>query len=408
MDIRKLTSIRLFAVTAALVAAAACGTEPGDENNEENLDGKAPAYLIHSSVTTDAGRSNYFSLVDSVTEVAHIDYARSLELPGRPRLYPASDYGFVLIGNAEDLTLTKYEVEDGALVAGDSLSLQAYGINALDAQAVLFLSETKAYYKDRSQMQIIVLNPQAMEVEKTIKLPEELIQDEFLNRMSEWATRDGEAYITVSWYAKNYERVEPGAVLISIDPATDTLTQTSENRCRGLVKTASYDGDLYFFSDVFNALGYTVSGDTDGGQKSCILRIKAGSKAFDPDYLGSTDGAFGANHVGTVVTVSKDGEAWAAVADTSITPSEPGTTYSQWYSKGWSWWHLPLGTLDSAVRVEGEPGGYSSKAFGLGSNFFITRAEADFSKSTLVDLSSGTPTDGLSFTGSLLDIAEIL
>lgn len=406
MDIRKLTSIRLLTVAAALVAVTACGTTPGEEK-DPTLDEKEPAYLIHSLVTTDAGRTNYFSLVDSVTEATHIDYAQSLELPGSPRLYTASDYGFVLIGNAEDLTLTKYQVEDGALVAGDSLSLQAYGINALDAQAVLFLSETKAYYKDRNQMQIIVLNPQAMEVEKTIKLPEEFIKEEFLNRMSEWATRDGEAYITVSWYAKNYERVEPGAVLISIDPETDTLTHTYDARCRGLVKTARHDGDLYFFSDVFNALGYTVSGDTDGGQKSCIVRIKAGSKTFDADYLGSTDGAFGANHVGTVVTVSKDGEAWAAVADTTITPSEPGTTYSQWYSKGWSWWHLPLATLDTAVRVEGEPGGFSTKAFGLGSNFFVTRAEADFSKSTLVNLTSGTPTDGLSFTGSLLDVAEI-
>lgn len=400
----------LLGALTAFTLVTACGpvAEEPDDNKAE--DTKKPArFLIHSGVDVQNVRTNFFSVVDSLTATETLDYANSLELPGRPRVYASADPSVMIIGDAETMTLTRYDLEDGVLVAGDSFSLQPFGVTSLGAQAVIFLSETKAYYKDNAQMQIIAFDPTAMEVtsEEPIKLPSELVKDGLRNGFSDWASRDGEVYFTVGWTSATYDRVEPGTVLVSIDPATDKVTTTAEPRCRGLKKTANVDGDLYFFSDVINALGYVTNSATDGGQKDCILRILKGEKTFDADYQGTMDGAFGDNHVGAVASVSADGEAWVTVADLDVTPSAPGTTYSEWYTKGWSWWHLPLATLTNAQRVEAEAGAFSSKTFSSGSNHFILTAQPDYGTSTFVDISSGTPTDGLVFSGYLLDVFEV-
>ena len=93
---------------------------------------------------------NYFSLVESLAEARTLDYARSLEVPGRPRLYAAKGVGFFAIGAGESPTITRYEVRDGALVPGASLSFPNLGVRAMGAQAVLFVSDTKAYYLERA------------------------------------------------------------------------------------------------------------------------------------------------------------------------------------------------------------------------------------------------------------------
>jgi hypothetical protein len=233
------------------------------------------------------------------------------------------------------------------------------------------------------------------------------VKEGYVTSLSQWASREGEAYFAVSWTSQQYDRVLPGTVLVRIDTATDAMTQTPDDRCRGIGKTALHEGSLYFFSDVINGLGFAAYSGDNGGQQDCILRISAGKTTFDADYLGSVAPALGANKVGTVISVTEEGEAWVQVADTTVTPSAPGTTYSQWYSKGWSWWHLPLSSLNNPVQVQAEAGAYSGFTMTSGSQFFVSSAAADYSQSTLMDLSSGMPTAGVSFGGFVLDVARI-
>ncbi|MBZ4417942.1 MxcI [Myxococcus sp. RHST-1-4] len=396
-------------ITGGLVACAAllgvaCG-EDGPPGPTEPA--TQPQYLIHSAVQTDGTRMNYFTLVDSLDQATQLDYSKSLELPGRPRLYAAQGIGFFAIGGGEAPTITRYELKDGRLVAGSSISLQAQGVRAMGAQAVLFVSATKAYYKDDAQAQIIVWNPTEMAIEKTLPLPRELVKQGYVTSLSQWASRAGEAYFTVGWTTPTYDRVLPGTVLVRLDTATDELTQVPDERCRDINKTARLGDTLYFFSGVINGLGHTAYGAENGGQQDCILRISPGQRTFDADYVGTVAPALGDNKVGTVIAVTEDGKAWVQAADTTITPSAPGTTYSEWYSKGWSWWSLPLESLSNPVRVEGSPGAYSGFAASTGASFFVSQSAADYSVSTLMELSSGTPKAGVSFPGFVLDVARI-
>jgi hypothetical protein len=392
----------LLACTALLVAACGEAVVPGPTGPDTE-----PRYLIHSAVQTDGTRMNYFTLVDSLDQASQLDYSQSLELPGRPRLYAAQGIGFFAIGGGEAPTITRYELQEGRLVPGRSISLQAQGVRQLGPQAVLFASPTKAYYKDDAQAQVIVWNPEEMAIEKVLPLPKELVKQGYVTSLSQWASRSGEAYFTVGWTTTTYDRVLPGTVLVRLDMATDSLTQVPDERCRDISKTARLGDTLYFFSGVINGLGHTAYSSQNGGQQDCILRISPGRQTFDADYLGTIATALGDKRVGTVVSVTEDGKAWVQVADTTITPSAPGTTYGEWYSKGWSWWSLPLESLSNAARVQAEPGAYSGFTASSGSSFFVSQSTADYSVSTLMELSSGAPRAGVSLPGFVLDVTRL-
>lgn len=395
--------MRRALVPALLLAGAGCA---GDGDGADPIDEDGAAYLVHSAVETDEGRFNYFTLADALDAPARLDYGRALELPGRARLYAQPGAGIFAIGDGEDVTITRYELDGAALVPGPTISLQGHGVTAMAAQGVLFVSPTKAYYKDAGQAQIIVWNPTEMIVERAIELPGELIQEGWITGFSRWAQRDGEAFLAVSWYSPAYDRVRPGTALVRIDEATDEVTVTADDRCRGITATARVGDDLYFFSDVINGFGHAVY-PGDAGQADCFLRVPAGAAAFEAGFVGSLAGALDTDELGTVVAVSDAGEAWVQVADLNITPTAPGTTYGAWYGGGWTWAHLPLATLADPVRVAGEPGAYSGFTLVDGDRFFVSQTAADYSETTLVDLGGAAPADGLSFDGFALDVARL-
>jgi hypothetical protein len=365
-------------------------------------------YIVHSATQNpDGARTNYFTLTKSLTTPATLDYAKAIAQPGRSRLYAQQDLGFFAIGAGETLSLTRYTVgPNDTIVPGAVLPLQPQGVTSLGAQAVYFVSETKAYYKDSANAQIIVWNPKEMKFEKKIELPAELIKQGYALGTSQWAAANGQVYFAIGWSTTTYDKVQPGTKLVRIDSATDAVTITDDARCRGLNQTANIGGALYFFSDVINAFGHAVY-PNEGGQPACALRINAGQTGFDPAYVGDVAGAFRADQAATVVDVTSDGTAWVQVADLTVAPTAPGTTYNQWYDKGWSWFQVSLSTLKDPKPVATKAGAYSGIAATVDAEFLITEAAADYSTTTLNALSSGTPRPGVTFAGFALDVARL-
>lgn len=414
--------LRGFILGGALLALGACedggsseGTDAGggathdhDHDHDAEPEPAEPQYVLHTAVQApDGDRTNYFTVVASLGEERELDYKQSLEVPGRARLYAEPGIGHFAIGDGEDVSITRYELaEDGSFEPGDSISLQSFGVASMGAQAVLFTSPTKAYYKDDTQAQIIVWNPQEMLIEKSIDLPAELIREGRVTSLSSWVHREGEAYIAVGWSTETYDQVDPGLALVRIDTETDEVAVSEDSRCRGVYKTAKYEDTLYFFSGVINGFGYAVHGD-DGGQQDCILRILPGEEEFDPDYLASVAHALSDEEIGTGIDVTSDGRVWYQVVDTSAVNTDPGATYGEWYATGWTWEHFDLETLSDRVTALDEAGAYAGVAFVVGDDFFISQTAADYSETTLVNLSGGEPAPGLSFPGFTLDVAQV-
>jgi hypothetical protein len=395
------TLLPLLLATAAL---GGCATD-ADDDPVLPVPAEGPLYLVHSAMQTTDDRVNYFSLVSSL-EGGKIDYGNSIELVGRPRLYAQEGLGFFAIANAEDLSITRYEIGEEGLVEGGSISLRSTGVRSLGAQAVLFVSPTKAYYKDPAEAQIIVWNPTDMVVEDTIALPEEFVREGWITSFGDWVARDGEAFFAASWTSQAYDRVAAGTSLVRIDTETNEVTITEDERCRGLETAGNVDGTLYFFSGVINGFGHHVY-PSEGGQQDCILRVSPGSEGFDADWTGTLSSALPEGTAATAAALTADGEIWAQVVDLDTTPDAPGSTYSEWYAGDWRWWHLPVASLDGAVQVPGEPGAYSSFTVSAESGFYISQTAADYSKTTLMDLSGAEPKLAASLDGFVLDIVRV-
>ncbi|AKF09900.1 hypothetical protein [Sandaracinus amylolyticus] len=416
-------SLRTFLASLLALTLVACGdddspaddTDAGTQPDAGAIDAaladasepvEDPLFVLHSAVQSTEGRTNYFTAVSSLAEVADIDYSSSIELPGRARLYAEPGIGFFAIGDGEDTSVTRYTLnDDGTFEEGARLSFQPFGVTSMGAQAVLFVSPTRAYYKDAGQAQIIVWNPTSMEVDEVIELPAELIRDGRVTGFSAWASRPGEAYFAVGWTTLEYDRVDAGSALVRIDTTTNAFTVTNDSRCRDLNKTGVVGDSLYFFSGVINGFGHAVYPD-DGGQQDCMLRVLPGQNVFDASYAGTISSALGEDEIGTVIAVTGDGRAWAQVVDTTVAPSTPGSTYNEWYAAGWRWVSLDLATVGDLVRIAGEPGAYSGFTVVDGTRFFVSQTEADYSETTLLDLSSGTPAPGITFPGFALDVAR--
>jgi len=365
-----------------------------------------PMYVLQSAVQTTDDRLSYFTVVRSLTEATEVEYDASIEVPGRARLYGGEGLGFFVVGDGEDVSLTRYDVaEDGTLAEGARLSFQALGVTSLGAQAVAFASPTLAYYKDPGQAQVIVWDPSAMEIVDTIELPASVLRDGYRTSYGDWAEDDGHVYFTVVHYSPTYDAVAPGTQLVRIDTATQEVTVLEDDRCRGLSDAAVVDGDIYYFSNVINAFGHAVS-PGESGQANCMLRIRAGEDAFDADWVGGVTDRLPENTSATVVTATGD-TLWAQVVDLAVAPTAPGTTYSEWYENGWRWHRLTLAGEDVATPVTEEAGAYSSFAIAQPDFFLLAVAEADYSSTTLVDVSGSTPSDGLTFAGFALDALRV-
>ena len=401
------------------MAITACGTDqetstpiatgtptPAPAPTGDTQASASPRFLVHSAVQGPDGRSNFFSAVNDLAAQRTLDYAQALELPGRARLFAEPGIGTFALGDAESVSITRYELtDDGQLKAGARLSLQAYGVMALEPQGVHFVSPTKAYYKDSGQAQVIVFNPSLMTVQRSIPLPSEILVPDQLTTFSKWATRPGEAYFAVGAVNKDYTRVPAGSALVRLDTQTDALTTAKDARCRGIHETARIGDTLYFFSDVINGLGHAVY-PNEGGQADCMLRVSPGQQRFDPDFVGSFASALG-GRIGCVASVTAAGEAWLQVVEPTTPPTAPGTTYDQWYGAGWRWVHMPLATQSSPVEVDLPPGAFSSFTVSVGTQFFVSQTTADYGRTTLTELSSGAPRPGLSFSGFALDAARV-
>src|SRR5699024_11988474 len=120
-------------------------------------------YAVYWRLDTPDGRTNYVSLVNDLMG-GEVNPAEALEVPGRSRFYAQPQSNYFLIGNGENLTFTKYKLsEEGSkFKEGEKFSLANEGVTSLQARTV-FLSDTKAYYIDNTQGQVVVFNLEKIE-----------------------------------------------------------------------------------------------------------------------------------------------------------------------------------------------------------------------------------------------------
>jgi hypothetical protein len=329
-----------------------CSQDDADRAPKQvHAEGK-PLYAVFTSVATpDDDSTSYLGITSSLGGDSELDIGNAIEMPGASRFYAPEGGGFFALGSNEDLTITRFDVsEDGQVEQTGKVSFAGVGVERLHYRAV-FVSETKAYYIDHTQGQMVIWNPAQMEIERTVPLPEEL-SDGFMGFTSvlpyfRYPHVADALFIPVAWYDFENGKARDVTGLVVFDTKTDTVASYTEtDRCAGATELAFDDnGDVYFGTSV-NHPWYANAFEPkrrERAQPGCILRIRSGEKAFDEDYrldlrellgdrtsMGLTDAA--RPGLGYVQAIDTEQQAWAEL-------SEEDTF---WETPAWQWWQIDL------------------------------------------------------------------
>jgi len=278
--------LKLFAFVGLLFVAA-CDGNNGVTNT--NTDNEEPIFGFLAAVQDPDGRANFLHTTTELGPDVKFEPSESLELPGFSRFWAKEKTGEFFIGDGEELAISKWRItEDGEFEKGQTVSFQGEGTTWI-FQRLAFASETKAYYIDMTQTQLIVFNPEEMVIDKVIPLPPEMAPE--VNGLST-TTFNGEfhivndhLFIPVGWTDFDTQvKQSTGVAVVNIN--TDEVTFIEDNRAPAAFNVVRLDND-----DLYFGTSWPVVYDEDMRQNNetgGILRIKAGETTFDPDFFIST------------------------------------------------------------------------------------------------------------------------
>ncbi|HEX8701336.1 MAG TPA: hypothetical protein VF815_21095 [Myxococcaceae bacterium] len=285
---------RLFPhrLAAALLtlALAACTDDPAPEPAPT----EGPLYAVAVDVVSpDRTWASYLSLRGELPTGA-LDVSGAVEITGSPTLVAAE--GAIFVGRDETKTWTRYTEQDGRLVADASVSFANEGMSFLYTAEVV--SPTQAFSWSDKALELIEWNPTTM----TITKRHDLSGLERTDYGMEWRgsapalyrAQDGVLFYYVA-YTTNRQTYRNRFHVVLFDTRTGAWQLLEDTRCgetAGFGGFVDEAGDTYLFSDNFGALADILAGIQ---RPACLLRVKAGERRIDPDYMVDLNALVGGN-----------------------------------------------------------------------------------------------------------------
>lgn len=307
-SIRTIQPMKRVAPLGLLLALMACGEgddtqvtgsrEPLTPSEGAGDGAEGPAYAIGTLITSDNGSNAYLRLVDDLDfagEQVALDQAR--EFPGQSDL--AVHEGSLLVASGDEPTISKYAVSsDLQLTEPDAVTrvnFSNYGLASAAFWNNQFVAPDKAYMVNGAE-EIIVWNPETMQVTGTIALPE-LEARAGLQLVAGLADRasvvhDGKFYLALYWTDDNFAERSDDSVVVVIDVATDVAEGTISASCPGLdYATVDEAGQLHFSNWTGGPGTYFVLGTA----QNCIASVDPATRQVTTKSFASiADGHEGA------------------------------------------------------------------------------------------------------------------
>lgn len=384
--------------------AGAAGRDAGGDGSGA----EAPVYVVGTRIFSPDGSdvTSYFHVVSSIDADAEVDPSRALEEPGAAKLMSIGNDWFA-VGAREAPTITEYTVEDGEFVKGDSISLDHKGVVSL-WETFYVVSDTKAYYVDRANSQLVIVNPADMTVGDVVAMPE-TAREGYLSLYGYHAIERGDRILfTVGWFDWNTNDTileETGLVVLNTE--TDEVERFDvDTRCGGITTPLTVEsGDTYLVSSALAAAAYRLERIES---EPCALRINAGQDAIDPDYalkLGElTDGAL----AGEPLPAGGNELFLRVFEEEGVTINEESYTYDLTGSPTWHWWRWNVETDEMTSIEQLEPSTTDVVWFQVDGKPYGTQAKADYSETTLIDLTAeGGPKKMITVPGFMMGLARL-
>jgi hypothetical protein len=362
-----------------------------DGHGENEQPAREPLYIVTTTVSTGDTDQGYLVSLRSFDEGTTFDVSDAIEVPDST-IAGKTGGGYLYVGSSAEPTITRWELQDDdSLEPGPTLSLVNFGLSRASVGDELFYSPQKAYLPDDANQQLVIWNPQAMEIVGTIPLGVDAEGD--LQPSMSVTVRQDRVIVIVSWqgdFDGDWSLFGNRVRVISIDPETDSVVSAvDEPRCNYMFwgSTAS-DGTAYFSPLSYYAPIRSMLGD-ERGVDSCGLRIVPPDTDFDAGYEVSLSDLVGGRPAGNLFLVDDRVaflRVWHSELVTPVTPDK-----SNWQDvineAGFMWWRWPLGAAAAEPIAHQEPGASETPAlFSVDGRKFLPRIAADYSSTTLDEL----------------------
>jgi len=303
--------------TATTGETSTATTTTGDTS----ADGE-PLYLVATWVADDAGTNTYVAVVSDLTQ--DVDLSQALEVGGYGDAWVYDEWVFVADG--ESPFLTRYTVQDGALVQDVSLSFANYAVPSTAFFDNQILTRTKAYLANVTERRYVAWNPETMEITGTVPWPEIPLESSDLEPFHSYTDRGGEVVDGLFFhgiYQHNYDWNFFGSSssIAVYDIATDQLVSLISVPCPMMdVMSVGNDGFLYVsgwsYMPLSAAFGLSPT--------NCAARIDIATRTVDPAWTFNFKDVTGGLE-GMAVRVREGSEGTIAVFHGSGIPVEGAT-----------------------------------------------------------------------------------
>jgi hypothetical protein len=305
-----------------------------------------PVYVVFSTIDTPDGRTGYVVTTPSIEGDVPVDVAQGIEVAGGGQIYAPPGEGYVLVGSEEAPTFTRYELDAaGNLQPGATLSFANLGVESA-WRHMIFVSPTQAYFLDLTQLQLIRFNPATMQLDRAIPVNDFVCQ-EVQTEFGEPIRRDDGYWFTRSCW--DLEVTSTGSSLVHLDPVTDEITVTHDERCMGMQFGFLADsGHAYWFADHDASMEWSVQ--QRAAPHDCALRLRAGESAFDPGWeLDLTARTGGRSAVASVP--ASGSSVWVKVFEPSAVSEPIPVSEIDYTLKAWRWGLLDVES-DAPVALD--------------------------------------------------------
>lgn len=394
-----------------LLVAVGCGNDDsttlagaGDEGGEETDQGslepspppaedERPVFAIWTLVTQQEESNAYLKLVDDLAldgEQVALDDAR--EFSGQSDIAMFGEGLLVASGDAP--TISRYEVDDDLQLepsASDArVNFTSYGLASAAFWNNQFVADDKAYMLNGAA-EIVVWNPQTLEIERTIELPQ-LEERAGLRVVAGLADRasvvhDGKFYLSLYWTDDSYAERSDDSVLVVVDVATDTVDGTISADCPGLDYATVDDDGLLHFSNWTGGPGtYYVLGTA----QNCIATVDPATQEVTTTSFASLTGG----HEGAALEYAGNGRFVMSIFDEVRADAENAEDpFAIVGATNWQLWTYEPATGEAAPieSVDWNSGAIIHARIGDG--FYSMVPGADYGSTIVYQLGSGQNAD---------------
>jgi hypothetical protein len=392
--------------TYALLLAALSGCSDAEDAAAPPISQEDPLYIGTTRVFTADSSQGYMYRFSSLDE-GEIDLKQAVELDDAWVFGDAKPYFFTATIFSPEIKQWSLDA-DGQFVPGPVVSFANEGVTGTYAAAFTpVYSAEKSYFVDSGSAQVVVWNPKAVELIKTIPIDVDLPEDHEgpadLTPTVELTVQKDRLLVNVFWNSFESGWTAMGAFtrLVVIDTETDeVVSSTDDSRCASLspVGTTS-DGVTYYTPWDYHVASRAVFGQ-DHGSASCAMRVKPSQDGYDEAYDVNLSDLVGGRPAGQAFLID-DEQMLLHVWDEKLSTATP----ENWVDDGrwqasYEWYRWTIGSDEASPLPKQEPSSEGGGWTKLDGRLFSYSANPEYSETTLVELhDDGTTTPRLVIPG---------